>query len=270
MLAGKKKAVVNLRKMASGYILKTDQCKEFRTNLLLATPSFPHNLGSSTLASFSRKITILIWLCMGEMRNLATIAIIANTASFCFSGEKHAVVLGQLHALAFVYRQGIEAPGCRSHRLQARFELPVGKRACYSDAYQAFLRAALYLHMLNTLEDRLLTLWRLEKKLLPLLHIDSIRSAAWFLDSYGQTPHAERRLLLSNYDIGLDLSAKSLQLGLNFSDAAPELFAGRKWERAPCMSWRQYVELASRTGNEVRAEIPLLRNAARWAGCLKS
>ena len=152
---------------------------------------------------------------------------------------------------------------------QARFELPMGKGTCYSNAYLAFLRTVAYLRMLNISEESLLKLWQLEKKLLTLLHVDSIGSPTWFLDSCGLTKHKERRLLLTNHDMGMDLRSQVLQPGLNFTQTSPELFDGREMGEDAFRVLGQYLKLASRIQAEVSAEVPLLRNAARWAGRLK-
>ena len=152
---------------------------------------------------------------------------------------------------------------------QARFELPAGKGTCYSNAYLAFLRSVAYLRMLNISEESLLKLWQLEKKLLTLLHVDSIGSPTWFLDSCGLTKHKQRRLLLTNHDMGMDLRSQVLQLGLNFTQASPELFDGKEMGEDAMRVLGQYLKLASRIKDEVCSEVPLLRNAARWAGRLK-
>jgi hypothetical protein len=152
---------------------------------------------------------------------------------------------------------------------QARFELPAGKGTCYSNAYLAFLRTVAYLRMLNISEESLLKLWQLEKKLLTLLHVDSIGSPTWFLDSCGLTKHKQRRLLLTNHDMGMDLRSQVLQLGLNFTQTTPELFDGREMGEDALRVLSQYLKLVSRIQEEVCAEVPLLRNAARWASRLK-
>jgi len=53
-------------------------------------------------------------------------------------------------------------------------------------------------------------------------------SRTWFLDACGQPAHPRRRLLLGNYDLGVELPSGTLQLGLNFADRLPECFAGRE------------------------------------------
>lgn len=71
--------------------------------------------------------------------------------------------------------------------LRKRFELPVFAGAGYSDAYLALLQTALALDMFAIGIDRQVRRWRLGKKLLELLHVDSAGSKTWFLDSCGAT-----------------------------------------------------------------------------------
>ena len=95
--------------------------------------------------------------------------------------------------------------------LQKRLELPVFEGATYPDAYQEFFRTVIYLRTFGVSEESLRELWVLEKKLLTLLHVDSTGSRTWFLDACGRTTHRERRLLLSNFDLGIPLNAREIQ-----------------------------------------------------------
>ncbi len=155
------------------------------------------------------------------------------------------------------------------HGIQNRFELLAGNGAKYSDAYFAFLRTIVYLRTLNVSEENLIKFWQFEKKLLTTLHVDSTGSPTWYLDACGTTSHPNRRLLLSNYDIGIELQSQSVQLGLNFSEATPELFDGKEMGEDALRVLGQYLKLLSRIQNEVSSEIPLLKNASRWAARLK-
>lgn len=151
------------------------------------------------------------------------------------------------------------------HGLQTRFELPVGEGAAYSDAYLAFLRAVVALRTLNVSEEALIDLWHLEKKLLQLLHVDSTGSKTWFLDACGATTHPQRRLLLTNYDLGVEVPAKTLQLGLNFAAALPELFAGKAMGEDALRVLNEYLKLYARIRATIEAELPQVRAAVRWA-----
>ena len=156
------------------------------------------------------------------------------------------------------------------HGLQTRFELPACEGAGYPDAYLAFLRTIVFLRMLNVSEESVRDLWHLEKKLLQLLHTDSTGSKTWFLDACGPTSHRERRLLLSNHDMGAALPSRAFQLGLNFSDTLPELFGGKEMGEDALRVLGDCLKLYTRIEDDVSAEIPLLRSATRWAMRMKS
>jgi hypothetical protein len=152
--------------------------------------------------------------------------------------------------------------------IQGRFELPPADAAGYPDAYLAFLRTVVYLRTLGVAEDRLLRLWHFEKKLLQLLHVDSTGSKTWFLDSCGAITRRDRRLLLTNYDIGIAIPAHALQLGLNFAEKSPELFPGKEMGEDALRVLNEIIPLQSDILAAVAAELPRLRQAAKWAARL--
>ncbi len=149
--------------------------------------------------------------------------------------------------------------------LQTRFELPTFDGACYSAAYLAFLQTVVHLRTLSITEETLRDLWHIEKKLLVLLHADSTGSATWFLDSCGATTSPKRRLLLTNYELGAEVHGKGLQLGLNFADTAPELFAGQEMGEDVLRVLNDYRRHHARIAADVKAELPQVRAAVAWA-----
>jgi hypothetical protein len=149
--------------------------------------------------------------------------------------------------------------------LQKRFELPVFEDATYSGAYLAFLRAVIALRTLNISENMLLELWHLEKKLLQLLHVDSTGSRTWFLDSCAAVKHPERQLLLTSHDLGIPLNASEVQTGLNFADAAPELFAGREMGEDALRVLRECLKIRARILADISTELPHVGDAVKWA-----
>ncbi len=149
--------------------------------------------------------------------------------------------------------------------LQSRFELPVIDGAGYSEAYLAFLQTVVHLRTLSIAEEALRDLWHIEKKLLVLLHADSTGSPTWFLDSCGATTRPKRRLLLTNYELGAEVHGKSLQLGLNFADTAPELFAGQEMGEDALRVLNDYRKLHARISTDVKAELPHVRAAVAWS-----
>jgi len=152
--------------------------------------------------------------------------------------------------------------------LQTRFELPVFEGAGYSDAYLEFLRTIVFLRTFGVSEESLRELWSREKKLLALLHADSTGSRTWFLDACGHKLHRNRRLLLSNFDLGVPLEAREVQKGLDFSDQLPELFQGREMDedalRVLDDCWRREKAIL----DQVRGELPHIHAAAKWASHL--
>lgn len=153
--------------------------------------------------------------------------------------------------------------------LQARFELPTFEGARYSDAYRTFLQIIVFLRALGIAEDTLRDLWHTEKKLLRLLHVDSTGSSTWFLDACGQPSHRERRLLLSNHDLGMPVPAKELQLGLDFSAKLPELFEGTDMGEDALRVLNDYLKLYLRIRDNVKTELPHVRAAVAWAARLR-
>lgn len=149
--------------------------------------------------------------------------------------------------------------------LQARFELPVMEGAAYSAAYLEFLRSVVALRTLNITEDTLRDLWHLEKKLLQLLHVDSAGSRSWFLDSCGASTHPERRLLLTNHDLGVPLTGSEVQTGLNFANSLPELFAGKEMGEDALRVLRECMKIRARILTDIATELPHIRAALKWA-----
>lgn len=149
--------------------------------------------------------------------------------------------------------------------LQKRFELPVFAGAAYSPAYVAFLRALIALRTFDIAEETLRDLWQLEQKLLQLLHLDSAGSSIWFLDSCGATTHPERRLLLTNHDLGVPLTGSEVQTGLNFANSLPELFAGKEMGEDALRVLRECLKLRTRILADIATELPNVRAAVKWA-----
>ena len=149
--------------------------------------------------------------------------------------------------------------------LQKRFELPVFAGAAYSPAYVAFLRALIDRRTFDIAEDTLRDLWQLEKKLLQLLHVDSTGSRTWFLDSCGATTHSERRLLLTNHDLGVPLTGGEIQTGLNFANSLPELFDGQEMGEDALRVLRQILNLRAHILADIATELPHVRAAVKWA-----
>jgi hypothetical protein len=149
--------------------------------------------------------------------------------------------------------------------LQSRFELPTFDRASYSTAYLAFLQTVVHLRTLSITEETLRDLWHIEKKLLMLLHVDSTGSPTWFLDSCGAKSSPKQRLLLTSHDMGADLQNRGVQLGLNFTETTPELFAGQEMGEDALRVLKDYRKLYARITADVKAEAPHVLAAVAWS-----
>ena len=95
--------------------------------------------------------------------------------------------------------------------------------------------------------------------------MDSTGSHTWFLDACGPTTHHQRRLLLSNYDLGMNIPTKAVQLDLDFADQRKELFAGKDMGEDAFRLLNTYLDLYGHIRADVRNELPHVREAARWA-----
>ena len=169
-----------------------------------------------------------------------------------------------MHTFADLTRM-LNRPAIQLRSLQSRFALPLYEGASYSDAYLAFLRKIIHLRILGASESALLQLWAIEKKLLILLHADSAGSPTWFLDACAQTSHPNRRLLLSNHDLGVDIASRMIQPGLNFAAALPELFAGKDMGEDLLRVMEEYLKKMNALRDDVTGELTNLRSALAFA-----
>lgn len=153
--------------------------------------------------------------------------------------------------------------------LQERFDLKVFEGAGYTRPYVAFLKTVIQLRLLGISEETLLKLWNLEKKLLQLLHIDADESPTWYLDSCGRKNRRRRRLLLTNYDLGVNLGSARLQLGMDFRPRAVELFKGHEMGEDALNVLERYLEIYRRVCVDAVIESRQLASAAGWGRTLR-
>ena len=154
--------------------------------------------------------------------------------------------------------------------LQQRFELYVPEdTADYSKKYLAFIVKIVHLRQLGINEETLVKMWKLEKKLLQLLHVDDAPSPTWYLDSSGRKTRRKQRLLLTNYDIGVNLSFAKLQLGMSFKENPSELFNGHEMGEDALSVLERYLTLYRKVCADSVTESRQLASAAGWGRCLR-
>ena len=146
--------------------------------------------------------------------------------------------------------------------VQKRFSLPVLES--YPEGYEAFLRKILHLRILGVSEESLREFWAVERKLIEVLHLDPQSSPTWMVDACAFQADPERRLLLSNINLGFPLPATDLQIGLNFTASSPELFAGKEMGEDALRLISDYRTRLAVIRSAISSELPILKGATTW------
>jgi hypothetical protein len=158
--------------------------------------------------------------------------------------------------------EGLGRPVVWVAGVQKRFALPV--RESYPEGYESFLRKIIHLRVLGVAEETLREFWAVERKLIEVLHLDPQSSPTWMVDACAVDADPERRLLLSNIDLGFPLPATDLQIGLNFAATSHELFDGRDMGEDALRLISDYRTRLSAIRSSVASESRILRNALKW------
>jgi hypothetical protein len=150
--------------------------------------------------------------------------------------------------------------------VQKRFGLP--GLEIYPEGYESFLRKIVHLRVLGVSEETLREFWAVERKLIEVLHLDPQSSPTWMVDACAYPADPDRRLLLSNIDLGFPLPATDLQIGLNFAASAPELFAGKEMGEDALRLIIDYRTRLAGIRASVGSESRILRDALKWGKSL--
>jgi hypothetical protein len=158
--------------------------------------------------------------------------------------------------------EGLGRAGVWVAGVQKRFGLPVLES--YPEGYEAFLRKIIHLRVLGVSEETLREFWAVERKLIEVLHLDPQSSPTWMVDACAFASDPDRRLLLSNIDLGFPLPATDLQIGLNFATSSPELFAGKEMGEDALRLLCNYRTRLAAIRSTVASESRILRDALKW------
>lgn len=160
----------------------------------------------------------------------------------------------------------LNRPAVYVRQLQQTLALPVhedGER--YTSAYEAFLRGIVSLRVCGISIEDISALLDLEKKLLQLLHVDTLSdSPTWYLDGCGGEM-AGSCLLLTGYNLGDMIAPGAVQANLDFSQRAAELFSGKEMGEDARKVYQAWQERAAAIRARVESEIPALRRTVAWA-----
>ena len=151
-------------------------------------------------------------------------------------------------------------------RMRKHFGLPVLED--YPECYEAFLRKVRDLRNLGVSEEKFGQLWDLERKIIEILHLDLGGGELSLVEGCSVEADPERRLLLSNADLGVPLMSRDLQTGLDFQSRPQELFEGKEMGDDALRLLREYRELLDETLKTVSRESKVLKNSLRWAKSL--
>jgi hypothetical protein len=147
--------------------------------------------------------------------------------------------------------------------IQKRLSLPL--LSDYPPSYVAFLRKIRDLENLSVSRDKIERLWELERSLIRLLHLISGEDFLQIIAGCSAEADPDRRLLLSNADLGVPLLARDLQPGLDFMPSAPrELFGGREMGEDAVRLLGEYRTLLGEIRKTVSSERLVLKATLRW------
>lgn len=149
-----------------------------------------------------------------------------------------------------------------------RFGLPTHSGIGYSECYVNFFRQVIFLRLAQVPEDKIQELWDLERKIMVLLHADSLGSPTWMIDGHAQDGNTNRRLFLSRFDVGADLGSVSAQPGLDFSESEGELFGSSEMGEDALRFITEYGVLLRPILEIAADQEGMLRAAGEWAGRL--
>ncbi len=158
--------------------------------------------------------------------------------------------------------EGLGRPAVWIAGVQKRFGLP--GLEIYPEGYESFLRKIVHLRVLGVSEETLREFWAVERKLIEVLHLDPQSSPTWMVDACSFESDPDRRLLLSNIDLGSPLLSTDLQIGLNFAASAPELFAGKEMGEDALRLISDYRTRLSGIRASVGLEVSVLKGAIKW------
>ncbi|HPF98743.1 MAG TPA: hypothetical protein PLE77_01650 [Kiritimatiellia bacterium] len=154
----------------------------------------------------------------------------------------------------------------RSLQIALDLHIP-DKKSGYPPAYLYFMEKVVALRVLSVKVDDISDLFRKERKILELLNVDCLsESDTWYLDSCGTvSDRPDRRLLLTDHDLGFPLNAHAVQSNLDFGGKAPELFKAEEMGEDVRHVLKTYLRQLEKIREKARAEEEVLRNALAWA-----
>lgn len=136
----------------------------------------------------------------------------------------------------------------------------------YAEAYSKFLQKVVALRTFNIQMPTICELFSKERKILELLHFDTISdSPTWYLDACAEGAHSDRHLLLTGHDLGFPLAARAIQSNLDFAERSKELFEGPEMGEDVRRILESYLVLLQDVRERIHMEKRVLLNALMWS-----
>jgi hypothetical protein len=154
------------------------------------------------------------------------------------------------------------------HSLQTNLDLYVpNKHEGYPDAYLIFMEKVVAMRTFSVPLDEIADLFRKEKKILELLHVDTITdSPTWYLDACKRDGgRSDQCLLLTGHNLGFPIAAEVIQSNLDFGDRDPELFNSREMGEDVRKILRTYLKLIEKIKDRIQTEKPVIERALFWS-----
>lgn len=148
--------------------------------------------------------------------------------------------------------------------LQRKFGLPT--RKAYPEGYAVLVRKLVYLSICSVPDRHVKSLLANERSLLELLKVDSVGDGPLWFESLCVMKSGPTRLLLSGYELGHPVGARTVQTGLDFSEREKELFRASEMGVDVLRELERYAEVLDRVLDRVRLGLPAARAALKWAG----
>lgn len=144
-----------------------------------------------------------------------------------------------------------------------------GQDGSYPPPYLIFLEKVVAMRAFNVPLAKIGDLFEIEKKILTLLHFDSLYlHDAWYFGSAEPQELSERHLLLTGHDLGFPIVDGDIQHNLDFAERDAELFHGEEMGEDVRRVLTKYRGMVDEVRTTIRKEQPVLRNALDWAEAL--
>lgn len=154
-------------------------------------------------------------------------------------------------------------------RPRRRTRKKIEKKSGYSARYLVFLEKVVAMRAFNVPLSKIVELFEVEKKILTLLHLDSLYDAdTWYFGSAEPQELSDGHLLLTGHDLGFPIVDGDIQHNLDFAERETELFDGEEMGEDVRRVLTKYHAMVHEIRSTIRKEQPVLRNALDWAEAL--